>query len=137
MGIIYTISTPAWDSPPSITVGETLNITVQGRSTVTIALQWNDPFGASNNDYDLCAHDPADLPSSPILCSEAFQDGDDNPVELLSVTRSLDTPGTLGISILNFNGLAAPREFDLFCVEWPSGRIQRARQQCSQCVGCA
>ena len=94
--------------------GETLNVTVPGNSTATFALQWNDPFGASANDYDICAHDPADIPSSPILCSEALQDGNDDPTELLTITRQAATPGTLGISILNFEGAAAPREFDLF-----------------------
>jgi len=95
--------------------GETLNVTVQPGETVFFNLQWNDPFGASTNDYNLCVHDPADIPSSPLFCSMNPQTGIQNPTEGLAITRSPSppTPGTLGVRI-NKVGMAAPRVFDLF-----------------------
>lgn len=93
--------------------GETLNATVQPGVTIIINLQWNDPFGASTNGYDLCVHDPADVPSSPLFCSMNLQTGSQNPTENLAITRNAPTPGTLGIRI-NRVGAAAPRMFDLF-----------------------
>jgi putative transposon-encoded protein len=96
--------------------GETLNVTLQPGETVRIFLQWNDPFGASSNDYDLCASDPANIPTAVIFCSTARQDGNDNPTEFLIITRAAPTPGTLGVSIINVQGRAAPRLLDLFIV---------------------
>ncbi|HLC21310.1 MAG TPA: hypothetical protein VJM10_04280, partial [Candidatus Methylomirabilis sp.] len=95
--------------------GETLNVTVQPGETIDILLQWNDPLGASTNNYNLCVHDPADVPSSPIDCSLDLQTGTQNPTEALAITRSPSAsgPGTLGVRI-NKVGMAAPREFDLF-----------------------
>jgi hypothetical protein len=96
--------------------GETLNVTLQPGETIRIFLQWNDLFGASSNDYDLCVSDPADTASALILCSTATQNGDDDPTEFLIITRIAATPGTLGVSIINFQGRAAPRVFDLFII---------------------
>jgi len=95
--------------------GETLNVRVQPGETVVINLQWNDPFGASTNNYNLCVHDPADVPSSPIDCSLDLQTGTQNPTEVLVITRSPSAsgPGTLGVRI-NKVGMAAPRVLDLF-----------------------
>ncbi len=93
--------------------GETLNVTVQPFATVFILLQWNDPFGGSTNNYDLCVHDPADIPSSPFFCSTTLQTGIQNPTEGLAFTRIGPTPGTFGVSIHRVGG-AAPRVFDLF-----------------------
>ncbi len=95
--------------------GETLNVRVQPGATVEIFLQWNDPFGASTNDYDLCVHDPADIPSSFLFCSTNSQTGTQNPTEVLVIMRSASAsgPGTLGVRI-NKVGMAAPRVFDLF-----------------------
>jgi subtilisin family serine protease len=95
--------------------GETLNVTVQPGETVFFNLQWNDPFGASSNDYNLCVHDPADIPSSPLFCSTNSQTGTQDPTEALAITRSpsAGSPGTLGVRI-NKVGMAAPRVFDLF-----------------------
>jgi subtilisin family serine protease len=103
--------------PRSNDGGETLDVRVLPGETVLVLLQWDDPFGASGNDYDLCAHDPADQPAGdPVVCSLRVQDGDDDPVERLIVTRPAAAPsaGVLGIRIDNFLGLAAPRTFQLF-----------------------
>jgi subtilase family protein/VCBS repeat protein len=100
--------------PKVNSAGETLNVTIQPGETVAFLLQWNDSFGASSNDYDLCVSDPPDNPHALILCSTAIQNGNDNPTEFLVITRTAPTPGTLGASLINFQGRAAPRTFDLF-----------------------
>jgi hypothetical protein len=96
--------------------GETLNVTVQPGEIVEIFLQWNDPFGASGNDYDLCVFIPPDLPTSPLFCSAATQNGNGDPTEFLAVRGTALTPVTFGVSIINFQGRAAPRLLDLFIV---------------------
>ena len=93
--------------------GETLNVTVQPGGTVYILLQWNDPFGGSANDYELCVHVPADIPTSPLFCSTNLQTGTQNPIEGIGITSRAPTPVTFGVSIHRVGG-AAPRVFDLF-----------------------
>jgi len=102
--------------------GETLNVTLQPGETVTILLAWDDAFGASGNDFDLCVHDPADLPTSPLFCSQNVQSGTQNPTEALAVMRSASapTPGTLGIRINRF-GTVVPRVLELFLLFTGSG----------------
>jgi len=94
--------------------GETLNVTVRPGETIVILVQWNDPFGASSNDYNLCVFSPPDNPTSPLFCSDAIQDGHQDPTEGLAMTRTAPTSGTVGIGLINFQGRAAPRTFDLF-----------------------
>jgi subtilisin family serine protease len=93
--------------------GETLSFTLPPGSRASIFLLWNDPFGASTNDYDLCVHIPADVPSSPILCSTNPQTGTQNPTEFILFTNTGATQSVFGIRI-NRPGVAAPRVFDLF-----------------------
>jgi subtilisin family serine protease len=99
--------------------GETLNITVPPGSTAQIFLQWDDPPGGSGNDYDLCFHDPADLPVSPLFCSTDPQTGTQDPTEFLTIINNGPIPGVAGIRI-DRPGMAAPRTFDLF-VNFSSG----------------
>jgi subtilisin family serine protease len=89
--------------------GETLDVTLQPGETITIFLQWNDPFGASGNNYDLCVG-----PSTPPICSTVVQDGDDDPTELLLVRNGGPTPITIEVVISNFEGRAAPRDLEVF-----------------------
>ncbi len=103
--------------------GETLNVTIQPGETISISLQWNDPFGASVNDYNLCSVFPANDPSSPISggCSTNFQTGTQNPTENATFPNTGPTPVTIGIRI-NKVGMASPRVFDLF-VRFPLGGV--------------
>jgi hypothetical protein len=94
-------------------LGETLNITVPAFSTVAVLLQWDDPFGASANNYDLCVHVPPDIPSSPLFCSMNPQTGTQNPAEGIGITNNGPMPSTIGVRI-NSIGMAAPKVFDLF-----------------------
>jgi hypothetical protein len=97
--------------------GETLTVTVRPGERISIYLQWDDPFGASGNDYDLCVHRPPESPTSPnTICSDDLQDGNDDPTERLHFLPNGSTPITYGISIINVQGRAAPRTFELFLV---------------------
>ncbi|MGH7900685.1 MAG: S8 family serine peptidase, partial [Thermodesulfobacteriota bacterium] len=98
--------------------GETLNIGILPLEIVTIFLQWNDPFGGSNNDYDLlitAPADPDDLLAAPVLfASQNQQNGDDNPTEAINIINGI-TGVTVGIVILNFDA-NVPKEFDMFVI---------------------
>jgi len=80
-----------------------------------IFLQWNDPFGGSNNNYDMLVNCSDDT----TYTSENVQDGDDNPTEQVNLISPYDFSIICSISIydfLKFNGIgsAEPRVFDLF-----------------------
>jgi subtilisin family serine protease len=49
-----------------------------------------------------------------LFCSTTRQNGNANPTEALSITRTASTPGTLGMGIINVQGKAAPRVLDVF-----------------------
>jgi subtilisin family serine protease len=89
-------------------------------ASVSVFLQWSDPFGSSSNDYDLFL-----VQGTTILAqSEEVQDGNDDPIEAATVTNPNDvivfvdiiirkfsgTPQTLEI---NFNGPGFPIEFNV------------------------
>ncbi|HEY7010036.1 MAG TPA: S8 family serine peptidase, partial [Jatrophihabitantaceae bacterium] len=66
-------------------------------------LQWNDPLGASGNDYDLYA---VDASGNVIGFSNDVQDGDDDPFEAFGLP-----PGSVGLAVVKFSG--ADRYFQL------------------------
>ena len=71
---------------------------IDARSSATLFLQWNDPFGASGNDFDIYGCEPGSRPTPSNLesgvCrkSAGFQNGDDDPAETLFVpeTEAMD-----------------------------------------------
>jgi Subtilase family len=90
-------------------------------------LAWNDPTGASTNDYDLfllplsCSGQKNSLPlppcsivGSPLASSTNPQTGSQDPTESLSWANNTKSAATLGIIIQNISNAAAPRIFDLF-----------------------
>ena len=78
--------------------------------SLDVSLVWDDPFGASANDYDLFLF----LNDVPVAVGGDPQLGNDDPVESLSYTNNTAASQVLDLLIGNFNGLAAPRTFDLF-----------------------
>jgi hypothetical protein len=90
--------------------------------TVTVDLQWNDPFGGSSNDYDLLLLRGSD--GALVAFSENFQTGTQNPTERI-VYRNDGASGLFGIGIRKFAGEA--RTFDMFidcpCTPLPTGRL--------------
>jgi len=82
----------------------------------SVALQWNDQFGSSGNDYDLFVCPPGlkpvkfNLQNNLCAGSNREQDGDDNPYERVS-TYFLDS-STADVYIRKYSGDA--RELKLF-----------------------
>ncbi len=81
--------------------------------TLTVRLQWNDPFQASQNDYDLGIVNPI---TGAVLGvpGTSVQNGDVDPIENASYENTTGLPRTVGIIIENYQGLAAPRVLELF-----------------------
>jgi hypothetical protein len=77
-----------------------------------IILQWGNPFGAAGDNYDLCVR----LTSGSLLaCSSGVQDGNDDPIEIVSLVCTTATGGTCAadIQITLVSGSAQPVQ--LFC----------------------
>ena len=105
--------------------------------SLTARLQWDDPFGASGNDYDLFLL----LDGVEVAVGGDPQDGDDDPTEFLPYTNETGSTQTLELAIGNFNGTAAPRTFDLFiscspldCETLANGALHNYNTRCSSVV---
>lgn len=90
-----------------------LNVIVGPQQTLTVRLQWDDPFGQSANDYDIHLFDFQSLQYVG-LAGQNVQDGNDDPVETAFYTNPGLGTREIGIEIRNFLGLAAPRTLELF-----------------------
>ncbi|MGH8247711.1 MAG: S8 family serine peptidase, partial [Gammaproteobacteria bacterium] len=88
-------------------------------NTVIINLVWNDPFGASGNDYNLFLVE--DSTGNVVAFSNDGQNGNDFPAEVV-VFQNTGTEGFFDILIQNFNNSAATRNFDMFIRE-PNGPV--------------
>ena len=91
-----------------------MGVTIAAGETMTVVLQWNDPFGTSGTDYDLYACTPGSTPISVLtggccFFSAVLQDGNDYPYEALVITRSAPTPGNLDLFIDGFFATAVCR----------------------------
>ena len=87
-----------------------LDLPPGGRAT--IILQWNDKFGSSGNDYDLYL---ANYRTGTIVAkSEIIQNGNGDPLEMLSVTNNGNSLFEGMIVVSNYQGKAAQRTLELF-----------------------
>jgi subtilisin family serine protease len=68
-----------------------LKVLVPPKGTILAILQWNDPFGASSNDYDLLMTDESG--TAVLAASTNPQDGNDDPVEILMINNPFDAVG--------------------------------------------
>jgi hypothetical protein len=86
-------------------------IFVAAGATAKVFLEWNDPFGASCNDYDLFlyVHDTATLLASSTNAQSCTQ----NPTEQIMWTNPLSSDVIVDVAI-NASGSPSPRTFDLF-----------------------
>src|SRR5262250_1611699 len=92
--------------------GDAFNgVVVPARGTLTCILQWNDPFGAAADDYDLALFD-ANL--NLIAASTDPQVGAQDPIESVSVVNLTNTDQRANILIDRFSG--QPRRLELFCL---------------------
>jgi hypothetical protein len=80
-------------------------------TTVTCILQWNDPFGASANDYDLELYDGADR---LIAASRTRQDGTQDPLEEVAAANASAVGAAARVRIRKVAG--ADRLLDVFCL---------------------
>lgn len=96
-------------------------------STLTVFLTWNDPWGASSNDYDLFLVRWTGSSWAFQAASEYTQNGNDDPVEAFGV--DIATTADYGIVIKKHSGAA--RSLQLFCYE-NAFKYAKAEQSISQ-----
>ena len=81
---------------------------------VQCVLQWNDPWGASANDYDLELWDLDQSPPALIDASENVQSGTQNPLEMVGPALNLQPQtGHSALRIRRMSG--ANRQVKVFC----------------------
>lgn len=79
--------------------------------TLLCVLQWDDPFGASGNDYDLLV---LDGDQKTVTSSENVQNGNDDPIEVVMASNPTGVAQTAGLAIERQRGAA--RRLDMFCM---------------------
>src|SRR5262249_43619449 len=90
----------------------TNSVVVPAGGTLTCILQWNDPFGASANDYDLFL---LDQNLRVVAVSNNPQVGAQDPIEAISVVNVGNSNAVANVVIDRF-GQSAPRRLELFCL---------------------
>jgi len=97
----------AWN----LTSDSTMGIIVDPGQTLAVVLQWDDPFGASGNDYDMyLTADP--FLSIVIASSTDQQSGTQDPIEGLAWTNVSSQPIEVFLGVTLFRGV--PRTLGLF-----------------------
>jgi subtilisin family serine protease len=90
-----------------------MTVLIPPLQTVVFFLQWNDKFGQSSNDYDLGLFDPVTL--DLIAGSANIQNGDDDPIEVVSFTNfSFSNVVPVLVAINRFSGQA--RTLEMFFI---------------------
>lgn len=97
-----------------------MNVPVAAGEAVSVYMQWDDPFGASGNDYDLWLLNAAE---TDVLCefgcvSRDLQDGNDDPVE--AVCYHNNTADTVSVRVAVQKYFGADRYLELFISSAPS-----------------
>jgi subtilisin family serine protease len=90
----------------------TNTVVVPPGGTLTCILEWNDPFGASANDYDLFL---LDQNLRVIAVSDDPQVGAQDPIETISVVNTGNTNALAQLAIDRF-GNSAARRLEVFCL---------------------
>src|SRR5262245_30645769 len=86
-------------------------IVVPGGGTLTCILQWNDPFGAAADDYDLVL---LDSNLNVVAQSIDAQDGTQDPIEAVTIVNQTPTNQLANVLVQRVAG--APRRLELFCL---------------------
>ncbi len=87
-----------------------LNFFVPAGTEITVVLQWDDPIGSSINDYDLYLDDNVSI----LDASELPQNGDDDPLEVVSWTNNTGSDVQVDVDIVKFSGIAKTLELFAF-----------------------
>jgi len=83
-----------------------MRIIVSAHGDLTAFVQWNDPFGASGNDYDLFLYrSPVLIQSNLLEVGGDPQDGTGDPYEALSYYNPFSVPDTVYLAIDLYEGL--------------------------------
>jgi subtilisin family serine protease len=92
--------------------GDAFNgVVVPAQGTLTCILQWNDPFGAAADDYDLALFD-ANL--NLVGASTDAQVGAQDPIEIVQAVNQTNTDQLANILVTRVSGV--PRRLELFCL---------------------
>jgi subtilisin family serine protease len=92
-------------------VDNTNSVSIPRGGSLLCVLQWDDPFGAANDDYDLLL---VDQDRSVIAAGDNVQNGDDDPIEIVAANNVGGAAEVAGLVIERTRGAA--RTLDLFCV---------------------
>ena len=99
-----------WSTSP---VDEIDSVYLNAGNPIWAVLKWDDPYGASCNDYDLCLfYIPAGQSPRPVYCSENEQNCDDDPVEEIP-PGTVSTGGQWGVGIFRYSA-TGPAKFHLY-----------------------
>jgi subtilisin family serine protease len=90
----------------------TNTLVVPPGGTLTCILEWNDPFGASANDYDLLL---LDQNLRVVAVSDDAQVGAQDPIEAISVSNVSNSNALANLVIDRF-GQSAARRLEVFCL---------------------
>ena len=90
---------------------------LQPNGVVVVFLEWNDPFGASSNDYDLFLVNDAN--GQLVASSVTVQNGNDDPVEALSYQNTTGVARLFDVAIKKYSGIA--RTLDMFVIPLSGG----------------
>jgi len=102
-------------SPGGTDIGDTLIIPPGGK--IMVALQWNNPFGASADDFDLFLVRSDNL---VILTGSAErQNGSNDPIELFIFTNFTGSPITAFIAIAEYRLVSNPSSIKLNYISFP------------------
>lgn len=100
--------------------------------THALVLQWGNRFGAAGDDYDLCVRGTN---GTLLACSLAIQDGNDDPIEVLTFVCTGPTGAicVADIQITLFSG--SPQPLQLFCTTGGSCRFDQFNGRGGSVVG--
>ncbi len=88
----------------------TMDVRIEAGQTLTTWLQWDDPFGEANQDYDLFIIDETE--TTTFASGSDVQDGDDNPQEVAIFTNETENAITVKLMVRKFAGAA--RRLEMF-----------------------
>src|SRR5262249_22283322 len=93
------------------TVDNTNRVVIPSGGSLLCVLQWDDPFGAANDDYDLFLLDDT---KAVIAASNNVQNGRGDPLEFVEAHNDTSTTQVGSLAIERDRGAA--RTLELFCV---------------------
>ena len=93
-------------SGPANTSQNRLYVDIPVGDAVTVVLQWNEPFGEAGSNYDLALYDTSDL-STPLAAATREQDGNDDPIEVLTWYNSAGATVRAEVDVLKRDGARA------------------------------